>query len=65
MRIEFVRLTEVPLAAVVDLINEPRNARHMPLAGTFTEEAAAEWVSGQGRPVGEQRLRAVGGPGGR
>ena len=45
MRIEFVRLTEVPLAAVVDLINEPRNARHMPLAGTFTEEAAAEWVA--------------------
>ena len=35
----------MPLAAVVDLINEPRNARHMPLAGTFTEEAAAEWVS--------------------
>ena len=45
MRIEFVRLTEVPLAPVVELLNEPRNARHMPLAGTFTEEAAAEWVS--------------------
>ena len=43
-QIEFVRLTEVPLAPVVELINEPRNARHMPLAGTFTEQAAAEWV---------------------
>lgn len=44
VQIEFVRLTEVPLAALVDLINEPRNARHMPLAGTFSEGAAAEWV---------------------
>ena len=44
-RIGFVRLTEVPLAAVLGLLNEPRNARHMPLAGTFTEESAAEWVT--------------------
>lgn len=42
--IEFVRLTEVPLSAVMLLLNEPRNARHMPLAGEFSEEAAAEWV---------------------
>jgi [ribosomal protein S5]-alanine N-acetyltransferase len=44
-RIGFVRLTEVPLAAVLALLNEPRNARHMPLAGEFTEESAAEWVA--------------------
>ena len=44
-RIEFVRLTEVPLAAVTALLNEPRNARHMPLvSGELTEESAAEWV---------------------
>ncbi len=42
--VSFVRLTEVPLAAVVELLNEPRNARHMPLAGTFDEQSAAEWV---------------------
>ena len=43
--IEFVRLTEVPLADVVALLNEPRNSRHMPLASTFTEQSASEWVS--------------------
>jgi ribosomal-protein-alanine N-acetyltransferase len=42
--IDFVRLTEVPLAALVAVLNEPRNARHMPLSGTFTDESAAEWV---------------------
>jgi ribosomal-protein-alanine N-acetyltransferase len=44
VRIEFARLTDVPLAAVVELLNEPRNARHMPLAGTFTKDSAADWV---------------------
>ncbi len=43
-RIELVRLTEIPLPAVMDLLNEPRNARHMPLAGAFDEAEAAEWV---------------------
>jgi [ribosomal protein S5]-alanine N-acetyltransferase len=43
--VEFVRLTEVPVAAVVELLNEPRNTRHMPLSGTFSEQSAAEWVS--------------------
>jgi ribosomal-protein-alanine N-acetyltransferase len=43
--IEFVRLTEVSVADVLELLNEPRNARHMPLSGTFTEESAAEWVT--------------------
>lgn len=42
--IEFVRLTEVPLSAVVTLLNEPRNARHMPLSGKFSEESTADWV---------------------
>lgn len=44
-RIEFVRLPEVPVAAVSALLNEPRNARHMPLAGQFTDQATAEWVA--------------------
>ena len=43
--ISFVRLTEVPLDAVLELLNEPRNARHMPLAGDFTEESGAAWVA--------------------
>ncbi|QGN32589.1 GNAT family N-acetyltransferase [Microlunatus sp. Gsoil 973] len=43
-RVEFVRLTEVPLSAVLTLLNEPRNARHMPLAATATETSAAKWV---------------------
>lgn len=42
--VEFARLTEVPLSAVVELLNEPRNGRHMPLASPFDEESAAEWV---------------------
>jgi RimJ/RimL family protein N-acetyltransferase len=44
-RIEFVRLTEVPLASVVELLNEPRNARHMPLSSDVTAESAAAWVA--------------------
>jgi len=44
VRIEFVRLTEVPVELVVDLLNEPRNARHMPLSSNVTAESAAEWV---------------------
>jgi hypothetical protein len=42
--ITFSRLTEVPLGAVQNLLNEPRNRRHMPLAGDFSEAAAARWV---------------------
>jgi RimJ/RimL family protein N-acetyltransferase len=43
-QIRFVRLTEVPLAAVLELLNEPRNDRHMPLSGRFSEESARDWV---------------------
>ena len=43
-RVEFARLTEVPIAAVVDLLNEPRNTRHMPLSGTFSEQSTTKWV---------------------
>lgn len=43
--ISFVRLTEVDVAALVELFNEPLNARHMPLSGNdWTEETAAKWV---------------------
>jgi RimJ/RimL family protein N-acetyltransferase len=41
----FTRLTEVDLDSLTGLLNEPRNARHMPLAGTFTTEQTAEWVA--------------------
>jgi [ribosomal protein S5]-alanine N-acetyltransferase len=44
-RIEFVRLTEVPVEDVVELLNEPRLARHMPLNQSFTAESAAAWVA--------------------
>lgn len=47
--IGFVRLTEVPLAAVTALLNEPRNARHMPLAGRFDEDSTARWVRDKDR----------------
>ena len=45
--IAFVRLTEVEIGAVTALLNEPRNARHLPLAGgeAFTAETAADWVA--------------------
>lgn len=43
-RIAFVRLPEVPLADVVALLNEPRNARHMPLAGPMDADEVANWV---------------------
>lgn len=43
--LELVRLTEVPLTAVVELLNEPRNTRHMPLSGTFNEQSTADWVA--------------------
>ena len=46
-RIEFARLVDVPLDAVVDLLNEPRNTRHMPLSSTFTRDTAREWVAGK------------------
>jgi ribosomal-protein-alanine N-acetyltransferase len=49
IRIEFVRLTRVPRPAVVALLNEPRNTRHMPLAGQFSEAEAADWVADKDR----------------
>jgi RimJ/RimL family protein N-acetyltransferase len=42
--VTFRRLTEVPVAAVRALLNEPRNRRHLPLAGDFSPAQAAEWV---------------------
>ena len=44
-RVDLVRLTEVALADVMALLAEPRNARHLPLAGgDTTEESTADWV---------------------
>lgn len=46
VRVEFGRLTDVPLVAVVALLNEPRLARHLPLSnGPVTAEAAAAWMA--------------------
>lgn len=45
VRIDFVRLTEVPLAAVAALLNEPRNGRHLPLAGPMDDAEVAQWVA--------------------
>lgn len=42
--IELVRLTEVPPADVRELLNEPRNSRHMPLAATFGDEQTVDWI---------------------
>jgi ribosomal-protein-alanine N-acetyltransferase len=44
-RIEFVRLPEVPVEDVVELLNERRLSRHMPLNQSFTAESAAAWVA--------------------
>ena len=44
--ITFVRLPEVSIREVLDVLNEPRNGRHLPLAGErFTETTAAKWVA--------------------
>ncbi|CAI9403228.1 GNAT family N-acetyltransferase [Aestuariimicrobium sp. T2.26MG-19.2B] len=45
--IRFGRLTEVPLEEVSALLNEPRNARHMPLAHRLSEGEVAAWVRGK------------------
>lgn len=45
--ITFVRLTEIDPDALAALLNEPRNARHLPLArgDAFTAETTAAWVA--------------------
>lgn len=43
--IDLVRLSEIDIAEVAALLNEPRNSRHMPLAGTFSLEETAAWVA--------------------
>jgi RimJ/RimL family protein N-acetyltransferase len=43
--IDFARLTAAPFDELLRLLNEPRNARHMPLAEQFTEEEAREWIA--------------------
>jgi RimJ/RimL family protein N-acetyltransferase len=46
--VTLVRLSEVDPAALVDLINDPRVRRHMPLAtGAFTMADCAGWVAGK------------------
>ncbi|SOC55763.1 GNAT family protein [Ornithinimicrobium cerasi] len=43
--IALVRLTEVPIEAVCELLNDGRSRRHLPLAtGQFSLEQVADWV---------------------
>lgn len=42
--IQFARLVDVPVTDILELLNEPRNRRHMPLAEPFSETTAADWV---------------------
>jgi RimJ/RimL family protein N-acetyltransferase len=49
---------------VVALRGEPRNTRHMPLSNPFTPESAREWVQAKDGQW-DERLRPVGGAGGR
>lgn len=42
--IEFGRLIDVPIETIIMLLNEPRNARHMPLAAEFSRDQAIEWA---------------------
>ena len=43
-RLEFKRLSEVPIVDLTALLNDPKVARHMPLAGLFTEATTKDWV---------------------
>jgi RimJ/RimL family protein N-acetyltransferase len=45
--ITFSRLTAAPFDELVRLLNEPRNARHMPLSEPFTDQEAREWIEGK------------------
>lgn len=48
--VAFARLTDIDLDEVLALLNEPRNARHMPLVGEpSTHETAAAWISAKDR----------------
>lgn len=50
-RVTFGRLPEVPLADVRALLDEPRNRRHLPLAGgTSTPRSATAWVRAKDSP---------------
>lgn len=42
--ITFGRLVDVSVDDILALLNEPKNARHMPLADTFTPDQAIEWA---------------------
>jgi [ribosomal protein S5]-alanine N-acetyltransferase len=47
-RVRFVRLPETLTADLVELNNNPRVLRHMPLArAEFTAEGCADWVAGK------------------
>jgi len=55
MRVEFRRLSEVPLADLADLFNHPEVRHHLPLAtGEFTEERCARFVAAKERLWEEQ-----------
>ena len=45
--VRFARLTEAPFDDLLRLLNEPRNARHMPLSEPFTSDEARDWIAGK------------------
>lgn len=49
MAIRFGKLAEVPTAALMALLNEPANARQMPLAGAMDETACRAWAAAKDR----------------
>ncbi len=60
--IVFTRLTDVDLEAVRDLLAEPRNARHLPLAGSedVSLASAAAWVAAKDGQWDEHGFGALG-----
>ena len=46
-RIRFSRLVDVGVQEVMELLNDPNIARHMPLAGRFDEAATKQWIEGK------------------
>ncbi len=45
--VTFTRLPMAPFDDLLRLLNEPRNARHMPLSEPFTPEQARDWIAGK------------------
>ncbi|GLQ55961.1 GNAT family N-acetyltransferase [Devosia nitrariae] len=47
MNIRYLRLSDIPVAAVLALVNDPAVTRHMPLSGAMDEAMCRAWVAGK------------------